>query len=149
MMEAMFAGMGGYGDYDFDMGDYDFGSSTGYGDYDFDMGDYGDYDFGGPSEEELEAMMMEVLMGLIPADADCQDADLMAMMNVDEDAPEPTTVEEAMAYGLTETCAECGLQYAGDDDRRLMKGRFRRLEGHEADPIMTDCFGIDEQEMEA
>merc|ERR1719498_724436 len=59
--------------------------------------------------------------------------------------PEPTSEQEMVDVGLSSTCAACAIQYVGDDERRLLKARrFRRLDDHEADPMMTDCFGIDE-----
>merc|ERR1719253_448340 len=107
---------------------------------------------GPPSSEEdmMEQMLMEVLPSLIPASAVCQSEDLMAIMAAQKTGAKPETQEDMEALGVSAECAACGLALEGDD-RRLMKTRFRRLDGHEEkeeDPMMAICFEVSQEAMD-
>merc|ERR1719253_2020735 len=136
VMEICFGmGMpGGSGEYDFgkdgeyDLGEYDFGK-----DGEYDLGEYKDFE-GGDMSAQID--MMKEMIG---PNAACNGDDMEVMFEIDPEAPEPESVEDAMALGLSAGCAECGMALG-----RRLGGAWRRLDGHDGgtDAFMEICFGM-------
>merc|ERR1719446_1259627 len=96
-------------------------------------------------------MMGQVLGGLISPMAECQIDDLNVLLSGKQSEEGPETVDDAIAMGFTQACAECAMAYG--DRRRLLMKPLRRLAEHkdddESDQVMEICFGVNPQEMEA
>merc|ERR550537_1167721 len=80
---------------------------------------------GKPSRDELEMMLR-----MVSEDAICTKDDLQALFDGGEDPA-------AMMMNVEPDCLQCVMEVGGG--RRL---QIRRLDGHEMDPVMVECFGL-------